>query len=144
MGVSDTLTDHRDLRLIALAFVGGAVGTGARAAIEHEFPFEPGSWPWSTFAINITGAFLLGLLLEALSRREALVGRARRARALLGTGVLGGFTTYSAFALEAVRLPSGLGLLYAVLSAALGVAAAAAGFRLARSRAREPVPEPGS
>ena len=95
-------------------------------------PSEPGSWPWSTFAINLTGAFLLGLLLETLSRREALVGPARGVGALLGSGVLGGFTTYSAFAIEAVRLDLGL-----------GIAAAAAGFTLARSRASEPVPEPG-
>lgn len=142
--MSATRTDHRDPRLITLVFVGGASGTGTRAGIELAFASESGSWPWSTFAINITGAFLLGLLLEALSRREALLGEARGARALLGAGVLGGFTTYSAFALEAVQLPFGLGVLYAVLTSALGVAAAAAGFRLARSRATEPVPEPGS
>lgn len=139
-----TPTAHRSGKLIALAFLGGALGTAARAGIGQVAPPEPGAWPWSTFAINLTGALLLGAVLETLSRREALIGRARGARVLLGTGVLGGFTTYSAFALEAVRLDLGLGILYAVLTTGLGIAAAAAGFTLARSRASEPFPEPGS
>lgn len=141
--MSATPIARRDPRLLALVFVGGALGTGARALIEQAAPVEPGQWPWSTFAVNISGAFLLGLLLETLARREALVGRVQGARALLGTGVLGGFTTYSAFALQAVQLPTGLGILYAVLTTAVGIAAAGAGFRLARSRTSEPVPEPG-
>ena len=142
--MSATPSSRRDPRLIALVFLGGALGTGARALIEQAAPFERGQWPWSTFTINITGAFLLGLLLETLARREALLGPVHGARALLGTGVLGGFTTYSAVALEAVRLSPGRGILYAVATTALGIAAAGAGFRLARSRPSEPVPEPGS
>lgn len=140
---ADRVIEQRQPRLLALVFLGGAAGTAVRAAIEGAAPTPPGSWPWATFGINLIGAFLLGLLLETLARREALVGAGRGARLLLGTGLLGGFTTYSLFALEALRLTLPLAILYAVLTASLGVAAAAVGFRLARTRGSEPVPEPG-
>src|SRR5699024_11239433 len=54
--------------------------------------------PVGTFLANISGAFLLGLLVESLSRRGADHGRRRDLRLLLGTGLLGGYTTYSALA----------------------------------------------
>lgn len=137
------MSHHRRIPLIGLVFLGGAAGTAARAAVAGAVPAAPGSWPWATFGINIVGAFLLGLLLEVLARREAVVGSSHRGRFLLGTGALGGFTTYSTFAVETVRLGLPLAVGYAALTTVLGIAAAALGFRLARSRASEPVPEPG-
>lgn len=56
--------------------------------------------PWATLTVNVAGAFLLGLLLEALLRAGAETSRIRLTRLALGTGILGGFTTYSALALE--------------------------------------------
>ena len=119
----------------AVVFVGGALGTSIRAALEAAFPAQPGGWPWATFLINVSGAFLLGLLLETLSRRGPDVGARRLVRLGLGTGVMGGYTTYSTFTLETVRLiGSGAmlaGIGYALGSVLIGLAAALAGSRLA-------------
>lgn len=122
--------------LIGVIFVGGALGTLVRTLLEDAAPARPGAMPWTTLAINVTGSLLLGLLLESLNRVGPDTGWRRTARLGLGTGVLGGFTTYSTFAVEAVdRLaPQTLlvGIAYAVGSVVLGVAAAAVGYRLAR------------
>ena len=131
---------HRRPGLLALIFVGGALGTGARAALENLSPADPTGIPWITLCINVIGSLLLGLLLETLARTGDDTGRRRAARLTLGTGVLGGFTTYSTFAVETVqRLTSGsaaVGLGYAVGSVVLGVAAAAGGYVLARRTIR--------
>lgn len=148
-------------RLAGLVALGGAVGTTARAVLEAVAPAPPGSWPWTTFAINVAGSFLLGVLLESLHLSGPDEGRRRAVRLGVGTGVLGGFTTYSTFALEADRLLTGGGLAadpdaqgtatvlagapvgaaYALGSVVLGVAAAALGIRVtflaARRRTRE-------
>ncbi len=80
--------------------VGGALGTAARHGIAEAVPTAPGGWPLATLAVNLTGAFLLGVLLEALARRGPDGGRRRELRLLAGTGFCGGFTTYSALAIE--------------------------------------------
>jgi CrcB protein len=92
------------LRLPSLVTVwlGGACGTASRYGIT--LLMGQRSFPWATFLINVTGAFLLGLLLEGLSRRVPDGGRRRMVRLFAGTGFLGGFTTYSALASDAVRL----------------------------------------
>ncbi|GAA2481042.1 CrcB family protein [Terrabacter carboxydivorans] len=127
---------RRSPLLGVVIFVGGAIGTSVRSLLEQAAPARPGEVPWTTLVINVVGSFLLGLLLESLTRTGPDEGNRRVARLGLGTGVLGGFTTYSTFAVETVdRL--GLqslvvGLSYAVGSVVLGVAAAAVGYRLAR------------
>ncbi len=121
---------------LAAVFAGGTVGTGVRAAIEAAFGAPAGTWPWATFAINVSGAFLLGALLEGLARLGPDTGRRRLLRLGLGTGVLGGYTTYSTFAVETLGLLQvgawlgGIG--YALGSVVLGFVAALAGVRLAR------------
>ncbi|MBD5784753.1 CrcB family protein [Cellulosimicrobium terreum] len=129
--------------LVALAGIvalGGAVGTTARALLEHVFAPVPGSWPWTTFAINVVGSFVLGVLLETLVRSGPDEGRRRTVRLGCGTGVLGGFTTYSTFAVEAERLLTGghaaLGVAYALVSVVVGIVAACAGIVLAGAWAR--------
>lgn len=128
------------LRLAALVALGGAVGTSARAGLEAAFAPEAGTWPWTTFAINLVGSFLLGVLLERLARSGPDDGWRRRVRVLVGTGVLGGFTTYSTFALEVDRLVdaghAGLGVAYALGSVVLGVLASGAGILLAGTLGR--------
>lgn len=131
-------------RLLGLVFLGGSVGTGLRALLDRAVATPPGQWPWATFLINLTGAFLLGLLLETLARREARDGSGGAARVLLGTGLLGGYTTYSTFAVETLHLGLTTAFLYASLTVIGGLAAAALGFRIARGRPTEPVPEAGS
>ncbi|TFH57815.1 CrcB family protein [Glutamicibacter arilaitensis] len=89
--------------LLLLVFLGGALRTAARQALGMLFP-EASVVPVSIFIANILGAFLLGMLLEALSRRGRDVGRRRSLRLLLGTGFMGGFTTYSALATGTMQL----------------------------------------
>jgi fluoride exporter len=94
---------HFQPRAALLVGLGGALGTAAREALSLAFPAVDGI-PYAIFAINVVGALLLGILLEALLRRGPDAGRRRRLRLLLGTGVLGGFTTYSALAADTARL----------------------------------------
>lgn len=122
---------HRDPAALSLVFVGGALGTAARYGAETTWPAE-GGWPWATFVVNLLGAFVLGLLLEALLRRGPDLGRRRRLRLLAGSGFCGAFTTYSAFALESVDLIRGgetaTAAAYLVSTVILGVIAAFAGI----------------
>lgn len=120
---------------LALVGLGGAAGTAARALLQdaagdHRI--------WMTAAINVVGSFLLGALVGRLA--SLAPPRARRWRVLLGTGVLGGFTTYSAFALDVVEA-AGAGrwaeaVLHPALLVPVGVTAAWAGLVLARQRRR--------
>ncbi|MDQ1531856.1 MAG: fluoride exporter [Microbacteriaceae bacterium] len=93
---------HLDPRLLGLVFLGGTVGTALRAAVGLVVPPIAGV-PWATVAINALGAFALGLLLAALVRHPDH-GRGPTLRLLLGTGLLGGFTTYSALAVDTAGL----------------------------------------
>lgn len=120
---------HRQLRLRLLVGAGGVVGALLRYGLAQLLPTAHDAFPTATFLTNLTGAFALGLLLERLGNRGAADG----ARLLLGTGLLGAFTTYSTLAVEVTLLGRdgriGLGLTYGLLSAVLGFLAAAAGVR---------------
>lgn len=85
---------------IAAVALGGLLGAPARYGLGVAFPETVGQWPVTTFAINIAGAFTLGLFLEALSRSGPDTGWRQRVRLGFGTGVLGAFTTYSALAVD--------------------------------------------
>jgi CrcB protein len=102
--------------------VGGALGTLARASIDLAML---AAHPWQTLGINVVGAFALGLLVA----RVWPVAPAWL-RAGLGTGVLGGFTTFSALALAVATDPDAVMLAYLAASIVLGVAAAWGGLRL--------------
>ncbi|TFB98705.1 CrcB family protein [Cryobacterium adonitolivorans] len=116
---------------LALVFAGGTVGTALRELLAISVPPVAGVTV-SIAAINIVGAFLLGLLLETLARRGPDEGRRRQLRLLLGTGVLGGFTTYSALATDTSLLLAdsrlGTALLYALGTVLVGAAASWAGI----------------
>lgn len=94
---------HRPVHLhpgfVLVVIAGGMGGALARYGLSTALP-APGGWPVPTLVINLSGAFLLGLLLEALGRRGPDAGRLRLLRILAGTGFLGAFTTYSSLALE--------------------------------------------
>lgn len=133
---SDTWRRERWL-LLALVFAGGCLGTTVRSELSTAFPQAAHGWPWTTFWINLSGALVLGCLLGALARFGSDEGWRRRARLGLGTGVLGGYTTYSTFAVEVVERQRdsllALGLGYALVSVVGGILAAAVGLRLGAS-----------
>lgn len=83
--------------------VGGAVGTLIRVVLDAAVG-QPGGIPIGILVINVTGAFVLGMLLEGVLKDQGQSDRKRRLRLLLGTGVLGGYTTYSSLATGAAEL----------------------------------------
>lgn len=121
--------------VLLVVAAGGTLGTLIRALLGDAFPVRPGQWPWTTFCINVTGAFLLGLLLQTLALHGPDTGARRLTRLGLGTGVLGGYTTYSTFAVESAALGlggrGGLALAYDGGSVLAGVLAAWLGFVVA-------------
>lgn len=118
-----------------MVFLGGAGGTVLRYGLTASLPRWSGV-PVATLGINVVGSFLLGLLLEQLTRRGLDRGRRRAVRLFLGPGLLGGFTTYSALAVDTdTLLRDGrvvLAVTYAVLTVLLGLLAAWTGIRLGR------------
>ena len=116
------------------AALGGALGALARWAVGELLPHSPGGWPWATFLVNVTGCLLIGVLLAVLLAR---LPRSPWLRPFLAVGVLGGYTTYSTFAVEAVRLTEGgqpaLAAGYVLASVIGGVAAVVAGLLAGRA-----------
>ena len=114
-----------DNREVAAVFVGGAVGTVARAAFETLAVADPGRWPWPTFTVNIVGAFLLGYFATRLLERLPLSSYRRPA---LGTGLCGGLTTFSTMQVETPKMIShqhyGLAAGYTAASITAGLLAA--------------------
>ncbi|HWK36454.1 fluoride efflux transporter CrcB [Sphingomonas sp.] len=86
---------------ILLVMIGGAIGAGARHLTGRWTlaAFGPG-YPWGTLAVNLIGGMLMGVLAGTLARTSA----GEPTRLLLGVGVLGGFTTFSAFSLDMVTM----------------------------------------
>ncbi len=121
---------------LGVILLGGAAGTATRAWLEGSYAPAPGQWPWTTFWVNVSGALLLGVLLEVLAETGTDRGWRRAVRLGVGTGFLGGYTTYSTFAMETVQLLDAdrwlLGVGYGLGSVVLGLAAAFGGQRLVR------------
>ena len=128
-----------DGRELVAVFVGGALGTLARAAFETVAAPEAGHWPWPTFIVNIVGAFLLGYFTTRLLERLPV---SSYRRPLLGTGVCGGLTTFSTMQVEIIKMLEqqryGLAVGYTAASIVAGLLAlylATALVRRARVRA---------
>lgn len=130
---------HLHPRFVGLVFAGGVGGTAARHFLDDVIG-SVDAFPLDTFLINIVGAFALGLLLEWLALDGLDVGRRRGLRLLVGTGFLGGFTTYSALAVDTDTLlrgaRPGLAAAYALGTVVLGLIASIAGIAAARRAAR--------
>ena len=132
---------YRRWSLLGLVAAGGTIGTALRQGLLLLAP-DLERFPVTTFAVNLAGAFALGLLLEVLVRSGPDEGRRRGIRLFVGTGVLGGFTTYSALAVATATLTlgglAGWAIAYAlgtvVLGAAMSVAGIALGGAIARRR----------
>jgi fluoride exporter len=89
------LVERRDI-LLAIA-LGGALGALGRWGLAEALPHSRDQLPWATALANVTGCFAIGVLLVVLVERRP---DSRLLRPLLGTGVLGGFTTFSTYALD--------------------------------------------
>lgn len=115
--------------------IGSAVGGGCRYLLSKAITENvSGSFPWGTFAVNMIGCLVIGLLFGLIDRGITITPQMR---ALLITGFCGGFTTFSTFAHENYLLFNDsrfwLLFLYAVASFALGLLLAHAGHALARA-----------
>ena len=121
---------HLRWRSLGLVGLGGALGTAVRFLVNEGLP-PVADVPVGILAVNVVGAFVLGLLLERLLRDGPDTGRRRDLRLLLGTGFLGGFTTYSTLATDTVALLADHALraaAYALGTLLLGAVAAALGL----------------
>ena len=121
-------------RNILLVGLGGLIGSIARYLVAVLFAGQfASSFPFATFAVNIVGCFLIGILFALSDRGNFL---SPEWRIFLTTGFCGGFTTFSAFSLESIRLvQNGEFLylsLYVILSVVLGLAATYLGILLVR------------
>ena len=83
--------------LLAAVAIGGVLGAEARYGLARALPHHVGAFPWSTVVINASGCALIGLLMAVLGERERTP---RLARPFIGVGVLGGYTTFSTFAVD--------------------------------------------
>lgn len=124
---------HLSWSYLGIVAMGGAAGTATREVLSLAIPAVDGV-AWVIVAINVLGALALGTFLETLARRGPDEGRRRTLRLLIGTGVLGGFTTYSTLATTAAQLLSAgrveVSILYAVVTLVLGAAGTVAGIAL--------------
>ncbi len=120
---------------LLLASLGGAVGAGLRYLVGSTiFRYFGPSFPWATIFVNILGSFLMGVLIGILARRT---GTPNEVRIFLTTGILGGFTTFSAFSLDALSLwergQSVHAAIYVISSVVLSLLAIFTGLLLVRS-----------
>ena len=122
------------MRLVLYAAAGGAIGTVARHFVNIGFGRWLGAgFPWSTFVVNVVGSFLMGALIEALALRFS---GSVELRTFLATGILGGFTTFSAFSMDFAvlmqRHETVAAITYVIASVALSIAALYAGLAVTR------------
>ena len=113
--------------------LGGAIGASARylTSVGAMRLMGPG-FPWATLAVNVIGSFLMGVLIVALAHKSGM-----KAAPFLMTGILGGFTTFSAFSLDAFTLyergQTGLAATYVVASVLLSLVAIVMGVLITRA-----------
>ena len=96
----DELVHHHGSVLSAIA-AGGVLGALARQLVGEALPTGPGAFPWGTFLINVSGCLLVGILMEVLGQLPA---HHRLLRPFLGVGILGGFSTFSTYAVQSHEL----------------------------------------
>lgn len=118
-----------------LVAAGGAIGASLRhgagiLSVRH----LPATWPWATFSVNLLGGFAMGLVAGWFALKAAEGGQDMRL--FLATGVLGGFTTFSAYSLETMNMlrsgEAGKAFAYAALSVIFSVAALGLGLWIAK------------
>ncbi|MFG2214387.1 MULTISPECIES: fluoride efflux transporter CrcB [unclassified Streptomyces] len=110
--------------VVAVVALGGAIGATARYGAAQLWPTAPGGFPWTTLAVNAVGCAVIGVFMVVIS--EAWTAH-RLVRPFFGTGVLGGFTTFSTYAVDIQHLLDGgrvrAGLVYLGLTLFAALAA---------------------
>lgn len=124
------------MRVILLVFLGAGLGGVARHGVNVAAARLAGTaFPWGTLTVNVVGALLMGLMAGWLALRAG-AGWTQDARLFLATGVLGGFTTFSAFSLDAILLwergASGQAIAYIVGSVVASLVALMLGLAIVR------------
>nr|BAT29964.1 protein CrcB homolog precursor [Aureimonas sp. AU22] len=126
--------DNGSMLGFVLVALGGALGSVAR----YGMAVAAGRWfgtgfPFATLFVNVTGSFAMGVLIELIARHFSTLPEVRL---FLAVGVLGGYTTFSSFSLDAIALWEGgqqaVAILYILLSVVVGLAALMAGAALVR------------
>jgi fluoride exporter len=124
------------MKLLMLACLGGAVGAGGRYLVSVAVARVLGTaagFPWATSCVNVGGSFLMGVFIEALALR---LSGSSELRTLVATGVLGGFTSFSAFSLDfatlIMRKDEVAAAVYLVSSVMLSILALYAGLAMTR------------
>lgn len=127
----------RQAATLAVIATGGALGAAARYAADLAWPTAADAFPWTSVLVNVVGCALMGVLMVLVTERRTAPPLARP---FLGTGVLGGFTTFSTYAVDADRLfrldAADTAILSLVLTLVLAVAAVWAGAGAARALTR--------
>jgi CrcB protein len=134
-------------QILTAVALGGVIGSLARAGLAHLVHGGPPGFPWATFSVNVAGAAMIGFVAVVT---DASRGRRPWLRPFLATGVLGGFTTFSTFAVDADRLlrdgATGTALVYLLATVAVGLAAvrlsARAGWAVVGAPVRDALPVP--
>ena len=120
---------HHHPKILGSIALGGVIGAEARYGLALALPHHPGSWPWATLLTNISGSLLIGVLMAVL----ASVAHPQLARPFLGVGILGGFTTFSTYAVDLREQLAhghpGAAAAYALVSLVGGVLAVVVGLR---------------
>ncbi|MGW1025455.1 fluoride efflux transporter FluC [Streptomyces sp. NPDC002577] len=119
--------------VVAVVALGGAAGAAARYGATLLWPTAPGAFPWTIFAVNAVGCALMGVLMVVITEGRQTH---RLVRPFLGTGVLGGFTTFSTYTVDIARLTdlreAGTALGYLALTPVVALAAVWAGSAATR------------
>lgn len=123
------------MRLLVLATLGGGIGAGLRYLVQITMIKVLGlGFPWWTFAINVVGSFAMGVVVTLVALR---FNNSADVRTFLATGILGGFTTFSAFSLDAAGLidskQQAAAAFYVAGSVGLSILALYAGIALAKA-----------
>jgi len=123
------------MKMVLMAAMGGAVGAAGRYLVGVGALRLIGTgFPWGTLIVNIVGSLIMGFMIEIFALRYSV---SNELRTFLATGVLGGFTTFSAFSLDFAvlmeRKSQGLAVLYLGASVGLSILALFAGLYIARA-----------
>jgi len=121
--------------MVLMAAMGGAIGAAGRYLVGVSAMRLLGAgFPWGTLIVNVVGSLIMGLMIEAIALRYSV---SNEMRVFLATGILGGFTTFSAFSLDFATLierkAQGLAVVYLGASVCLSILALFAGLALART-----------